>query len=594
MRAVTFVGDLFRKFPKLLIANTTLLLLANLVDAASIFTVAPVADLILHPDRRAMSAVTTNFLAVLARFGLPQTLECLLAIFLALFTMMNGFQILARHWILKTKYAVERDLYQDSLKDFFRARWCFFTSVNQGVLINTFLREIAIVGSAIGAMALFFAGLLQLGVYLAVPLYLSWKMTLICVGSAGVFALPFFFLGKTNYRLGQENTATGNTISTGIQESLALAKIILGFGNQAKNQRALAEAFDAHVTVTVKSQTLATAIPLLYQPFGVLVLVVAFVSSSRLGVPLAETAVLLFALFKIIPALGQLAAQKNSLDNFFPSYEQIQLLRERARALKQRSGAKPFTCLKVELALKGFTFSYPGHPPALSGLDVNIPRGKMVAFVGESGAGKSTLIDVIMGFNEPEKGSITCDGTPLHDFDIDSYRARIGYVPQDSVLFNGTIRENLLWAKADASEDELRQACRQAHAEEFITSLPLGYETLTGDRGVRLSGGQIQRVALARAILRKPDLLILDEATSSLDTRSERLIQEAIEAIAKDTTIVVIAHRLSTIINADYIYVLKNGRVVEKGTYQQLVRLDGQFNRMARLQVLESAKGEQG
>ena len=225
---------------------------------------------------------------------------------------------------------------------------------------------------------------------------------------------------------------------------------------------------------------------------------------------------------------------------------------------------------------------------------MTIAKGKMVAFVGESGAGKSTLIDVIMGFNEPEKGSITCDGTPLHDFDIGSYRARIGYVPQDSALFNGTIRENLLWAKPDASEADLRRACRQAHAEEFITSLPQGYETVTGDRGVRLSGGQIQRIALARAILRKPDLLILDEATSSLDTRSERLIQEAIETIAKDTTIVVIAHRLSTIVNADYVYVLKGGKVVEEGTYQELVRLDGQFNRMARLQVLESAKGEPG
>ena len=594
MRVFTFVGELFRKFPRLLLANTALLLLVNLVDAASIFTVAPVADFILHPDLQGVSGATTKVLAVTTRLGIPSTLEWMLALFLVLFTLMNAFQIVAQYYLLKMKHIVDREMYLGSFEDFFNARWYFFSSSNQGALLSTFMREITIVGAAFGAMALFVASMLQTALYLAVPLYLSWKITVICVGSAAFFALPFLLLGKYNYRLGKENTRTGNVIGSHLQESLGLAKVILGFGNQKKSLAQLAEAFDVHIKITLRSQTLATSIPLIYQPFGLFVLVVAFVSSARLGVPLAETAVLLFALFKIVPALGRLAAQKNALDNFFPSYEQVQSLRARARELRQRSGTRPFTGLAKELVLKDFSFSYPGHPPVLSGLDVTIAKGKMVAFVGESGAGKSTLIDVIMGFNEPEKGSITCDGTPLHDFDIGSYRARIGYVPQDSALFNGTIRENLLWAKPDASEADLRRACRQAHAEEFITSLPQGYETVTGDRGVRLSGGQIQRIALARAILRKPDLLILDEATSSLDTRSERLIQEAIETIAKDTTIVVIAHRLSTIVNADYVYVLKGGKVVEEGTYQELVRLDGQFNRMARLQVLESAKGEPG
>lgn len=212
----------------------------------------------------------------------------------------------------------------------------------------------------------------------------------------------------------------------------------------------------------------------------------------------------------------------------------------------------------------------------------------MVAVVGESGAGKSTLIDVVMGFNEPSGGRIAVDGGDLGDVDVVSYRRRIGYVPQESVLFNLSIRENLRWANEEATEAEIREACRQANAMEFIERFPEGLDTVVGERGVRLSTGQCQRVALARAILRRPQLLVLDEATSALDTLSERLIQQAIERVARDTTVVVIAHRLSTITNADYIYVLQRGQVVEEGTYADLVARDGHFTRMTQLQVLEA------
>ena len=193
---------------------------------------------------------------------------------------------------------------------------------------------------------------------------------------------------------------------------------------------------------------------------------------------------------------------------------------------------------------------------------------------------------MIMGFHEPVSGMITFDGIPLQTFDINSYRQRIGYVPQDSVLFNTTIRDNLRWGNEEAGEAEIGEACRQANASEFIERFPDRYDTLVGDRGVRLSGGQCQRLALARAVLRKPELLILDEATSSLDTYSERLIQQAVESVAKETTVIVIAHRLSTVVNADYIYLLERGSVVEEGTYQDLLCKNGHFSDMVKLQSL--------
>jgi ABC-type multidrug transport system fused ATPase/permease subunit len=191
---------------------------------------------------------------------------------------------------------------------------------------------------------------------------------------------------------------------------------------------------------------------------------------------------------------------------------------------------------------------------------------------------------MIMGFNDPASGMVTVDGIPLQEYDINSYRCRLGYVPQESVLFNMSIMENIRWANGEASNEQIKYACKSANADSFIESFPDKYDTLVGDRGVRLSGGQLQRVALARALIREPDILILDEATSSLDTKSEQMIQQAIDKIARDTTIIVIAHRLSTILKADQIYVLDKGEIIEYGGYQKLIGNNSLFSQMVKSQ----------
>lgn len=590
MKAIIFfIREVFRTFPGRLVGNVLLLVLESLVGALAIFAIAPVIDFFINSGLEQASPVTRRAGALLHSLGLPVSLGSFLALCLLAHFLKNGLTIFARQQLLRTKYAMLRNLMVGTFEDFFHARWLFFSSSKQGTLLNTFLHELTVVGNAFGALVLFSASLLQLIFYLAVPFSLSWQVTSVSLAIAVLFAVPLLLLGKVSYRLGRLNTSTGNAISAIIQESLSVAKVILGFGNQEKSVRSLAQAFEAHRVVTLKSQTLAIATPLLYEPLGVVALVVAMITAKRFAVPLSEIAVLLWALRYSIPQLGSLIANKNLILNFFPSYEQITRLKQQARELRQPSGQRPFTGFQRELAIESVSFAYPGHEPVLVDISLRVPKGTMVALVGESGTGKSTVIDLIMGFNEPASGRITFDGVPLQEFDIDSYRRRIGYVPQESVLFNTTIRDNLRWAKDTATDDEIQEACRQANADEFIRRFPAGYDTLVGDRGVRLSGGQCQRVALARAILRKPELLILDEATSSLDTQSERLIQQAIEAVAKETTVIVIAHRLSTIVNADYVYVLHEGRIAESGTYQSLVSHSGYFARMAQMQLLETA-----
>lgn len=586
MKVLIFIHDIFKKFPFLLIANTFLLLMVNLIDMASLFSLIVVVDLFIKQDLQSISPITKYILAAVKFIGLPDTLGWVLVLFLFFTVLKITFQIFTRYLILKTKYAVLRDIILGTFDDFFNARWYFFSSAKQGTLLNTFIREITVVGDAFGAMAEYFSTILQVILYLLLPFYLSWQITSISIIVALFFALPFFILGKISYRLGKLNTSTANEAGSVIQESLSLAKIILGFANQRKSIEAYASAFDEHRRVTLKSQTLTQAIPLIYYPLGILVLVIGLLISRRLSLPLSETIVLFYSLSRIIPYIGNLTAQKNCLDNFFPSYEQIMNLRHSAKELRQPTGTRIFRGFNKEIIINNLSFAYPAHRPIFTDINMHIPKGKMVGIVGESGVGKSTLIDMIMGFHKPAAGQITFDGISLQEFEINSYRRRIGYVPQDSVLFNMTIRDNLRWANESANEDKIQQACQQANAEEFIKKFPHGYDTIVGDRGIRLSGGQIQRIALARAILRKPELLILDEATSALDTHSERLIQEALENITKETTVIVVAHRLSTIINANYIYMLKDGCVREEGTYLELIQMNGDFNQMMQLQAL--------
>jgi ABC-type multidrug transport system fused ATPase/permease subunit len=586
MKILLFIREIFWQFPLLIIGNVLLLIVVGILDIASVITVAPVVDLLVHSNGHNYSAITTKIIDTLKNMGLPTSLSILMILFLIFNILRSIFYILSNYFIFKTRLYVIKDIMLGTFSDFFNSRWYFFSNQSQGTLINTFTREILRMADAFSSIVVFFSNIIQILFYFTVPFYLTWKVSIVSLGSAFICVVPFFFLGKLSYSLGQKITNTANQLTAAITESLSSAKVILGFGNQNISTSKLSEAFDRHYNVALKTQTLSFSIPVSYFPLGMFVLVVTLWFSKAIEVPLSNTVAVLFSLVKTVPLIGGLSREKNSLDTSFPGYEQIKRLRETAKQLKQTSGTKIFKGFSKDIVFENVSFAFPGYKKVLNKINAQIPKGKMIAFVGESGAGKSTLIDMIMGFYEPSGGKIKVDNISLEDYDIYSLRKRIGYVPQDCLLFNMSIRDNLLWSDSEASENDLINACKLAKADEFIQSFPDGYDTIVGDRGVRLSGGEIQRISLARAILRKPELLILDEATSSLDSNSEQIIQKSIEHIAKYTTIVVIAHRLSTIKNADYIYVLSKGRIVEEGSYKELTKQGGLFAQMVEKQLL--------
>jgi ATP-binding cassette subfamily B protein/subfamily B ATP-binding cassette protein MsbA len=292
------------------------------------------------------------------------------------------------------------------------------------------------------------------------------------------------------------------------------------------------------------------------------------------------------ALQRLNGTFGTVAASLGSLNTNSAPLDLLNKLLEPADKQFRRRGGLTFKSLQQAISLRNVTLQYsPELQPALRNLNLDIPRGSTVALVGSSGAGKSSIADILVGLYDATEGQILIDGRPLPDFDLISWQQHLGVVSQDTFLFNATIAENISHGTTDSTRARIIEAAEKAQAAGFISELPDGYDTLIGERGYIVSGGQRQRLSLARAILRDPELLILDEATSALDTQSERLVQQAIDQFERQHTVLVIAHRLSTIVKADLICVLEKGQIVEQGNHQELLEKQGIYASLWRQQV---------
>ena len=549
--------------------------------AVSILTLVPLADFMLDPSLVKTSRITQIVIDLLATTGSHPTFWILGTLFVFTNFLKGLLEVAIRYAILRIKYTVLNGLFGDTLQVFFKSKWEFFSGSDQGKLLNTFNRELNTIGDTLGHLATLLAQVVQLGIYLAVPLWLNAQLTLTALGLALLFGLPFMLLHGVNYRLGQLNTETANVALGILSEVLGAARLILGFGRQKQARNRFLNAFNQHIQITLRSQVLATAVPKIFQPMAMLAIIIAFGFALQRQVHISELAAVMWSLFAAMPILSALLQGNISISNFLPSYEQLVSLRKSATALEEIQGDRQFLRLERDIEFKDLRFTYPGRTQTLTDVNLHIRKGQMTALVGESGSGKSTITDLLLGLQIPEYGQVLIDGVPLSEWKQNSFRERIGYVPQDPQLFHSSIRDNLLWSLAIATESDLWKALKLANATTFVKDLPHGIDTIVGDRGIRLSGGQRQRIALARALLRKPELLILDEATSALDSESERLIQQSIEHVAQDTTILVVAHRLSTIAKANQVYVLRQGKIVEEGSFKTLsIKSGGILNAM--------------
>ena len=567
--------DFLTSYPKQFFVLFLFLLIEGIASALSMLAIVPMADFLLDPLMVKASRISLFVIKIYKNFNIPISFWSLGTLFVFLNLIKGLLEVIIRYAILKIKYNVVHGLFNDAIETFFKAKWGFFSSAENGVLLNTLNKELNVIGDTLGHLATYLAQIIQIFIFLAVPIYLNPKLTFTCLSISIILGLPLLLLNKTSYNLGKKNTETANYAMAVLSELLQAARLILGFGKQSNSKERYLDAFNKHVKVTLYSQTLSTAIPKFFQPLAMMSVVFSIGFAIKENAKISEITAVMWSFLAALPILASLLQGNITINNFLPSYEQLLFLKNKAYDFREIEGDQIFIKLNDRIEFKNVTFSYPERTSTLKNINLYFKKGTMTALIGESGSGKSTITDLLLGLQIPQTGEVFIDGISLNKYKQNTFRQRIGYVPQDSMLFHCSVRENLLWSQENATDSEIWDVLKLANADKFVSELPEGLDTLMGDRGVRLSGGQRQRIALARALIRKPELLILDEATSALDSDSEKLIQSSIENITKDTTILVIAHRLSTIAKADYVYVLNKGEIVEQGSYEILSTING-------------------
>lgn len=430
---------------------------------------------------------------------------------------------------------------------------------------------------------------------LAVLLYLDWRLAFLLF-----LPLPFAFLAirffvtrvQPQYRRARRAVGDMNAILENNIQGIGVIQAYTAQADQSNRiNRQSAEYRDAAVAAAGER---ARFIPLIYAiagtSYAALIGGGAWLTFTGYGPSIGDyTSFVLYAMRLIMPlfVFGMLI---NQIQRSEASAQRITSLLETEPAIKDRPGAVRLDKTPGAIGFRNVHFAYPGRKPVIHGVDLDLEKGKVVGVVGPTGAGKSTLIKLLLRYYDPTKGQILVDGKPLADLAVDTWRHHIGYVSQDAFLFTGTVAENLLLGRPDATFDQMQEAAEIAGAREFVENLPEGYETMIGERGMKLSGGQRQRISLARAVLRNPSVLILDEATSAVDTRTEEVIQENLHQFREGRATLAVAHRLSTVLKSDEILVIVDGVVLERGDHQSLLSTGGVY---ADLWAVQSGHAEE-
>ena len=461
----------------------------------------------------------------------------------------------------------------------------FIERARSGSLLNTLSTETWRTSEAVGLLVGLIISACGVLVYVALLLVLSVPMTLIVgVVMLGISLIVRVMTARVR-GLGDDASRANAVLAGRMVEGLSGMAVIRAFNREPHEQGRFDQDSHRVSNAFMRLSLVSGTVGPVYEVLSAALLVAVIFVSLQDPTNLPALLVFIFVLYRLQPRIKALDSARTGLRALTAAVEDVMGMLDRTDKPYLTPGHVPHAGLRGEIRFEGVRFHYdPDDPPALHDVTLRIPAGRTTALVGPSGAGKSTLIKLLFRYYDPDAGVITVDGRPLPDLALESWRGRLALVSQDVFLFNATVRENIAYGCPGATDAEIEEAARKADAHAFIRRLPKGYDTEVGDRGVRLSGGQQQRITLARAIARDPELLILDEATNALDSRSERIIQDALNLFGEDRTVVIIAHRFSTIEQADHIVVMDEGRVREEGDRARLLAHDGLFSELLALQ----------
>lgn len=488
-----------------------------------------------------------------------------------------------------------RDVRKDAFSRLVHMPMDFFNQNKVGELTSRVSADITQVQETLRTtIAEFFRQIFTIVIGIAFLTFISWKLALIMLGTVPVVAIVAVIFGRFIRKLSKEaqaETANSNSI---LEESLMGISNVKAFTNESMLVRQFTKAIDHIRKLNVKSGLWRGAFVsfIIFCVFGAIVIVIwqGILMTQGPNPTLNSADFFSFIMYTIFmgAAISAIPDMYATIQKTIGATENLMSIIEQESEQELLTGALKPT-ISGKISFKNVQFSYPqrGDIEVLKGIQLDVEQNQTIALVGSSGAGKSTIASLLLNYYPVTGGSILFDGTKIEEIDAKYLREQMAIVPQEVLLFAGSIRENILFGKENASDAEIIDAAKQANAWDFIQTFPEGLETAVGDRGVQLSGGQKQRIAIARAILKNPTILILDEATSALDSESEKLVQDALQKLMKGRTSIVIAHRLSTIRSADCIYVMEAGQIAESGKHDELVAEKGVYSKLVQLQTVE-------
>jgi ABC-type multidrug transport system fused ATPase/permease subunit len=465
----------------------------------------------------------------------------------------------------------------------------YYNTHEMGTLLSTMTADVQTIQNFASSSTLgILVDMFTIVAMLVIMFWLNWDFTLIAVGVTPFMLLMVSRFKKVVKKATREVRKQQSNVVAVVQQGLESMRVVKAFGRQDLEQEELSEVSKATVEAALKARRVKALLsPIVAVTVSLCTAFVLWRSSSLIlkgAMTAGALTVFLSYLTKFFKPVQDLATMTNTIAQTAVGAERVRAILEANDVIEERPDAREPQPLKGQIKFENVAFAYNKDAQVLSDVNFEIKAGQMVGVVGPTGGGKSTIVSMIPRFYDPSGGKVSIDGVDIRDYKIHGLRNQIAYVLQETVLFRGTVAENIAYGRGSATRDEVVEAAKLANADEFIAKMPHGYDTMVGDRGDTLSGGQRQRIGIARAIIRNNPILILDEPTAALDTESEQLVMEALERLMKGRTVITIAHRLSTIRNSDKIVVLKGGVVAEEGTHDELIARGGVYAELYHIQ----------
>lgn len=567
-----------------------LMVIIGLTEGISLLLLVPLLQLVgLDVQQGALSGISLYISSFFSYMGITPTLAVILVIYVLVVGLNAYFNKLQNIKSSHVQFEYASHLRKQLFMAISHSEWLFFISKPSSDLAHALTYEIERIASGTGQFLFIISSSIVLAVYVIFAVQISGFVTGL------IFLIGIVLLLLLRNRT-QSASDTGEKLSKSSKDMYESAikqmdgmKTIKSFNMEEMNIKTFDLTSNKVSYQYINTISSYADVKFLFEVGSVIILaVIVFFLVGIMAIPTAELLILLFLFARMIPNFSGIQRYYQYFINMLPAFKTVTKLENEFLNAAEHEIKGQKIEFKDSIKLENLNFSYSRGEDnfAIKDLDISIEAGNITALAGLSGAGKSTLVDIIMGLIKPDDGKVIVDGIYLNDSYIPTWRNMIGYVAQETFLFNDTIKNNLLVANPEADEEMLKDALKQASALDFVSKLPDGLNSIVGDRGVLLSGGERQRIALARALLRKPSLLILDEATSNLDSKNEKRIMDAIDKLHGEMTILMIAHRLSTIRKADKIYLIENGTVVEEGTWNSLLeKEEGKFKELYEAQV---------